>query len=199
MAHILIRMQATATFFPIGRNIGANPRAWRYIGARFPIGNHTQNHPIMTHLSPAAMRAEIEGDARTVRAAIGHPPIRYLRPPGGAWNASVAQVARSLGYRSLVLWDTTDADTALHSHLEGMIRDALRGEAGSILLMHCNRPLSEQILTRVISVYRSRGFHFVTIPQLLGGRLKAARNLLNGDLRNADLAEAVQPRIRSLQ
>ncbi|HET7181507.1 MAG TPA: hypothetical protein VFI15_04670, partial [Candidatus Limnocylindrales bacterium] len=91
----------------------------------------------------------------------------YLRPPGGAWDASVAGVARSLGDRALVLWDVTDADTALHSHLTGMIRDSLRGGPGSILLMHCNRPLSERILSRVIAAYRSRGFQFVTIPKLI--------------------------------
>ena len=74
-----------------------------------------------------------------------------------------------MGIETLVMWDTTSADTALHSRPYAMVRSALRGRPGSIVLMHCNRSLSADLLPRIIRGYRARGFRFVTIPELLSG------------------------------
>lgn len=170
MAQTLLRLGATATFFPIGHLVARSPAVWARIAQRFPIGNHTADHATLTRLDAAEIEREILQDERLVERAIGHPPIHVLRPPGGAWDRSVRRVAAALGYPVLLLWNVTDADTALHSHAVGMLRDAMRGGPGSVLLMHCNRPISERLLPRIIEGYRARGFRFVTIPQLLGGR-----------------------------
>ena len=49
-----------------------------------------------------------------------------------------------------------------------MIASGSRGTNGSTVLMHANRSISAQALPSVIASYRSRGFTFVTVGQLLG-------------------------------
>ena len=156
-----------ATFFPIGSNVASAPALWTSIARHFPIGNHTMHHIDLTSVTPGRARQEIRKQARTVEAVTGRPGIPYLRPPFGAFNPDVQRLAGELGYRALVLWSVSDADTATHSKESGMLRDALRGTRGSILLMHCNAPVSADLLPQIIAAYQARGFGFVTIPQLL--------------------------------
>jgi len=170
MADTLVRQGVKATFFPIGRLVAGSPAVWARIAQHFPIGNHTAFHAILTRLDARHIKRQILTDERLVEGAIGRPPIHVLRPPGGAWDARVQRIADSLGYHVLMLWDVSDADTALLSRPAGMLRAALRGGPGSVLLMHCNRPVSEDLLPRIIEGYRARGFRFVTVPQLLAGR-----------------------------
>ena len=167
MAQTLRRTGATATFFPIGATVRAHPTAWRSIAADFPIANHTLQHPLLVRLSEAAIEREVRRDAQTVKAATGVAVLPYLRPPGGSWNDHVRRAAADVGIKALIIWDTTAADTALHSSWSAMLRTALRGGPGSILLMHCNRHLSATLLPAIIKGYRARGFRFVTVAQLI--------------------------------
>src|SRR3954454_18099654 len=54
---VLERLDAPATFFPVGRAIIGSPRGLRFLHRRgFPVGDHTMNHPLMGHL-PRAQQA----------------------------------------------------------------------------------------------------------------------------------------------
>lgn len=167
MAQTLRRTGATATFFPVGAAVRAHPKAWRSIAKDFPIANHTMFHALLVRLSGDAIEQQIRRDAQAVQAATGVTVLPYLRPPGGSWNDRVRRAAAAAGIKALVLWDTTAADTALHSSWSAMLRTALRGGPGSILLMHCNRSLSATLLPAIIKGYRDRGFRFVTVKQLI--------------------------------
>lgn len=168
MANILRREDVAATFFIIGRYVAAAPRLWRRIARRFPVANHTMFHALLPPLSDERIARQIGMGAQTIARVTGRRALPYLRPPGGAYDDRVRAIAASRGVRTLVLWDTTSADTAPNSRPSGMVRAALRGGPGSIVLMHCNRSLSARILPLIIEGYRERGFDFVTIPQLLG-------------------------------
>jgi peptidoglycan/xylan/chitin deacetylase (PgdA/CDA1 family) len=169
MADTLLQSGVPATFFPIGRQVEQAPAVWARIARHFPIGNHTAFHGVLTRLDADRVEKQIMADERMVRQATGRPPIRVLRPPGGVWDARVQRIAQGLGYDLLLLWDVSAADTAPNSRPEGMLQRALQGGPGSVLLMHCNRAVSQQLLPGIIEGYRARGFRFVTIPQLLGG------------------------------
>lgn len=172
MADLLLDEGVAATFFPIGRYVEQSPATWARIARHFPIGNHTAFHAILTRLDDEHIRKQIATDERFVRQATGRPPIAALRPPGGMWDARIARIAADLGYRVLAMWDVSAADTAPNSRPEGMLRRALGGGPGSILLMHCNHPVGKWLLPRIIEGYRERGYDFVTIPELL--RLRGA-------------------------
>ncbi|MGO9177829.1 MAG: hypothetical protein ACLQHS_00945, partial [Candidatus Limnocylindrales bacterium] len=49
-----------------------------------------------------------------------------------------------------------------------LVRAAMRGSDGSVLLTHGGPALTPLILPTVISQYRDLGFRFVTVPELLG-------------------------------
>jgi hypothetical protein len=62
----------------------------------------------------------------------------------------------------------------MHSSWAAMLRTAMRGGPGSILLMHCNRSVSATLLPAIIKGYRERGFRFVTVEQLVTRTWKTA-------------------------
>lgn len=98
----------TATFFVIGRHCAIYPDTLKRIADQgHRIGNHTYSHPKLTTLSRAKIREEI---LRT--EALIAPFLRgkkLFRPPYGAHNALVDEVAAELGYR-LVIWNVDTVD-----------------------------------------------------------------------------------------
>jgi peptidoglycan-N-acetylglucosamine deacetylase len=165
---ILQRERVNATFFPIGMEAAPAPATWQRVAAAgFPIANHTWSHPNLTLLSYSQVMSQITLDDQRISAIIDGPLLPVLRPPGGNWNQTVLNAAAATGKRAVVLWDTSFGDTA-RGTVDQMIANGIRGTNGSIILMHANRSISAQALPSVIAYYRSRGFTFVTVGQLLG-------------------------------
>jgi len=168
---ILRRRHVMATFFPYARAVTGAPALWKAIAAAgYPIANHTTNHPDLTTLPGWRVRAELETARTTIERITGRPMVRVFRPPYGAWNATVLQEAAAAGFVTAVLWDVSSADTAQHSSWGSIARAAMRGTNGSIVLMHGGPDVTPAILDSVITSYASRGFKFVTIPELLGSK-----------------------------
>jgi peptidoglycan/xylan/chitin deacetylase (PgdA/CDA1 family) len=162
----LRREGVKATFFPTSAAVKASPDVWRRVAAAgYPIGNHTINHPNLTTLSWSSKVYQITASRRTIEAVTGVRQIPYLRPPYGAWNTSVVSAASYAGYRRVVIWDVDSQDWRRPSR-STLIYNATRGRNGSIVLMH-TLPNTADALTSIIRSYKSRGFKFVTIPQLL--------------------------------
>jgi peptidoglycan-N-acetylglucosamine deacetylase len=171
---ILERERVNATWFPIGQVVAANPDTWRTVAAAgFPIANHSWEHADLTRYTFAQVVGSIEHDSRAVSAVIGEPLLPVLRPMGGLWSRNVLEAAAAAGQHAVVLWDTTSGDSARmpgRSDVDLLVRNAIRGTNGSIILMHANLPYTQQALARIIAAYRARGFTFVTVGQLLGIR-----------------------------
>jgi len=170
----LERRHVTATFFPYAWAAGAAPAFWRRVAADgFPIGNHTASHPDMTALTLAEATSEITRARRAIEKITGHEMIRVFRPPYGGWNKTVIEAARDAGFPTVLLWDVDTQDWASSATASGVLRAALRGGNGSVILMHCGPSVTPAILDKVITGYRERGFGFVTVPQLLSGKVQA--------------------------
>jgi peptidoglycan/xylan/chitin deacetylase (PgdA/CDA1 family) len=166
---ILERRHVPATFFPVANAMRAAPALWREIADRgYPIGDHTADHTYLAGKSVAAQQAAINAGRATVRRITGRWPIRVLRPPAAEWDGKTVTAASRAGEQLILLWDTTLGDTSWHRVESNLIRNGTRGRSGSVILMHCNHPISADVLERVIDNYRARGFAFVTIPQLFG-------------------------------
>jgi peptidoglycan/xylan/chitin deacetylase (PgdA/CDA1 family) len=168
MLEILRRKRVPATFFPVARYVARSPALWRSIAAQgFPIGNHTYDHAVLTRLSYAGQVSEMVQARRTIEAVTHVRMIRVVRPPTGAYDASVLRAARAAGFPTLLTWDTTFGDTSSRPSMARQIRNGERGRNGSVILMHC-KAMTVQTLEPVIDYYLARGFTFVTVPQLLG-------------------------------
>jgi peptidoglycan/xylan/chitin deacetylase (PgdA/CDA1 family) len=186
-----VSTQTPITFFPTGKSLRRFPNLWKAIGdAGIPIANHTVNHPSLTARyavkGAAGVRAELQGFINLARS-LNIPVVPYWRPPGGAWNANVLRVAKSLGL-TLTMWTNTFADTAPvckkgkpYSKTWGSFFNATRtynagtswwsktsGGTQVNVLGHVN-PYTAQtvkLLAAVIADYDARGFEFVTVPEM---------------------------------
>lgn len=166
---VLERLGVAATFFPYAHAAERDRGLWRAIAdAGYPIGNHSRTHPDMTRLAPAAREAEIVEARAAIETMIGQPMLRVFRPPYGAYDPALLALAAKTGFPTVLLWDTSDADTARHATRDQLIAAALRGQAGSVVLAHGGPALTPLILPVVIARYRDLGFRFVSVPDLLG-------------------------------
>ena len=168
---ILISEHVAATFFPYAAAVQLAPSLWRSVAAAgYPIANHTATHPDLTRLSAGRVRAQLDEARTTIERITGVPMVDVFRPPYGAWNASVLRDAAAAGCLAAVLWDVDTRDwTGIPASTIAARAEA--GMYGSIVLMHAGPAQTPRALPAIIAWYRSRGYVFVTIPELLGAQL----------------------------
>ena len=166
---VLRRFRATATFFEIGRQVRAYPRLTaRLLAAGIAIGDHTEDHPPLAQLSPAAQADEIDRAAAAIHAAGAHGPLLF-RPPYGSFDDSTLALLRARDM-VMVLWTVDTADYA-RPGVKRIIYTALSGaRPGAILLFHDgggDRSQTLASLPRILRRLTERGYRLVTVPQLL--------------------------------
>jgi peptidoglycan/xylan/chitin deacetylase (PgdA/CDA1 family) len=166
----LERLHARATFFEEGDHVQGREALMRQIlAAGDEIGNHSFDHP----LDPGY--GELAATDRRIRAATGFEPCLF-RPPYGLLDARVA--AAALRNRlATVLWDVNSQDDR-HPGAAAIRANVLSlAQPGSIVLMHDggHHPQTVRALPGVIRGLRARGFRFVTVTELLGGRMRYSR------------------------
>jgi peptidoglycan/xylan/chitin deacetylase (PgdA/CDA1 family) len=106
---LLDRYDAKATFFMIGRFVRECPELAREVHARgHLLGNHTQSHPNLFWLTPAAVRNELSQCQDALRAATGE-SASFFRPPYGFRNPWVVSTAAELGMQT-VMWTLIPGD-----------------------------------------------------------------------------------------
>jgi peptidoglycan/xylan/chitin deacetylase (PgdA/CDA1 family) len=166
---VLERMRVHATFFVIGKML-------RYFGAAAAreiedgdvIGDHTETHPQLATLSPPDQYEELFEQIARVELLGGRRPVLF-RPPYGSFNASTMRELRRL-HLLMVLW-SVDTDDYRQPGVQVIVERALAGaQPGAIILMHDAGGAREQTIAAlplIIRGLRARGFHLVTVPQLL--------------------------------
>jgi peptidoglycan/xylan/chitin deacetylase (PgdA/CDA1 family) len=165
----LKRLHAPATFFEIGFMFrwfrGAAVQAMR-MGD--PIGDHTETHPRMALLSPAAQRAQVLDQTQWLRK-IEAPFPRLWRPPYGSYNAATLKILAQL-HMIMVLW-TVDTDDYLRPGVGVIVRRTLAGaRPGAIILLHDgggDRSQTAAALPLIVHALRKRGYVLVTVPRLI--------------------------------
>lgn len=165
---ILQAERVKATFFPYARAMTQAPSLWRQIAAAgYPIGNHTYSHANLTHLSTAGVVWELTRARATIARIAGRTEPPIMRPPYGAYSTATRHAALLAGYPTLALWDVDTRDWSGISS-STIVSRAIIGTRGSIVLMHAGPVNTPLALRRIIASYRSRGYRFVTVPDLLG-------------------------------
>lgn len=168
MVRELRQLQAPATFFEIGQQIGRyttlvhNMSKWG-----FAIEDHTWNHPDLTTLPNSKVDNQLLWTKNTIHKATGVYP-QFFRPPYGSENARVRRVGGSLGMVT-TLWDIDTRDWSLPG-TASIIHAAEQVHAGGIIIMHDGGgPRTETLAAVPVIVRYLRAHHFtlVTIPQLL--------------------------------
>jgi peptidoglycan-N-acetylglucosamine deacetylase len=168
---MLERAKARATFFMIGRLLGAQYRATllRELRDGDALGDHSFTHPYLTQ--SGGTHAELARTIGAIRSVSGYTPCVF-RPPYGAYDPAVVRTARSLGLAT-VLWNVDPRDWALPGvrAIEQQVLAQVR--PGSIIVSHDGGgPRGETLAAYppIIASLRARGYRIVTIPELLGFR-----------------------------
>jgi peptidoglycan-N-acetylglucosamine deacetylase len=175
---ILRDKQAKATFFVIGENAEANPELIdRIYNEGHEIGNHTYTHPDIADVSDQRNTLELTTTERFLESRIGHRSLLFRPPyaedvePETPDQVKPLVLTSSLGYYSVSMeidpddWQRPPVDTIV----QRVLTQAAAGD-GNVVLLHDSggdRRNTLLALPKIIDELRVRGYHFVTISQLL--------------------------------
>jgi peptidoglycan/xylan/chitin deacetylase (PgdA/CDA1 family) len=164
---ILYNAKVNATFFPTGRSVQLFPDEWKQVAEiGYPIANHTYSHQSLRGLCYQLQLAELLHDKR-ILDELGLSLLPVMRPPYEEFDVATRFATSAAGESHVVLWDVDTMDwTGISTST--IVRRALAGRAGSIVLMHTSPVNTTRALPAIISRYRARGFTFVTVGQMFG-------------------------------
>ena len=166
---ILKKYDVKATFFMVGENVVNYPESARFVvQAGHEIGNHTYSHRHVSGMNEDTLKKEL-ALCEDALFELCEYRTHLFRPPEGAINDQVREIAGESGYR-IVLWsiDTEDwRHTPPHDIVSRVTREVRDGD---IILMHDyigrGSPTPEA-LKKMIPALIARGYRFVLVSELL--------------------------------
>ena len=176
LLEVLAKHNVRATFFLIGRYVQQRPDIVReVVKAGHVIGNHTFTHPLLIFKSAAEVRRELTDCRATIQDAVGE-QSNIFRPPFGGRRPAVLRIARELGLEP-IMWSVTGYDWNAPPAvvIEKKVSRRIRG--GDVILLHdgghkqmgADRSQTVLATDHLITRYKSEGYDFVTIQQMLEG------------------------------
>ncbi len=163
-----------ATFFVVGRAVQQYPDVVRLeVRDGDALGNHSWDH---AHLV-LERRPHIQREIAMTDAVIQHTTgvkTRLFRPPFGARDYAVINVARQMGYQ-VIMWSVPlprdwegPPPTVIRDRVLRYVRD------GSIIVLHDgnrgksgDRHNTVEATKLIVEALHAQGYRFVTVPELL--------------------------------
>jgi len=157
-----------ATFFAIGKmERYFSQSTQRELQDGDVVGDHTETHPMLARLSAHDQREELFEQIVRIELLGARPDL--FRPPYGSFNATTLSMLRALKLL-MVLWSVDTGDYQ-QPGVPVIVQRALAGaHPGAIILLHDgggDRSQTIAALPAIIHGLRARGYHPVTVPQLL--------------------------------
>jgi peptidoglycan/xylan/chitin deacetylase (PgdA/CDA1 family) len=167
MLELFEERHVALTTFVLGEFADRNPDIIRRLDRDgFEIANHTWDHKNLTKLSERAARTELVRTQEAISKVTGN-QAPYMRPPGGATNRRLENLAASLGYR-VVLWNKTFADTSRSATPERLFHNVMDDlQPGDIILCHWGGKGTYEAMKLILPEMEKRGFTPVTVSELL--------------------------------
>lgn len=154
---ILARYNVRATFYVIGQNVHRYPgQMQRTINEGHRVCNHSLTHANLARLSRAGVVRELTSATAAIQQTIGVTP-NCFRPPYGAYNNTVREVAASLGM-SFDMWSIDTRDWA-RPGVGAIVNSVLNNtHSGAVVLMHVLNQQSVSALPAIIEGIRAQGY-----------------------------------------
>lgn len=153
-----------ATFFMVGANVERHPDIVRRVVAeKHLIGNHSYSHPFLTALTRAEVEREIGQTENILRQYTQPGRPKLLRPPHGAFNPMVVEVAQAHGY-DLKLWNAGTRDWHPWHQPHGWVWTGclvVRLLEDSTVSMHDNLPTTAHYLDVFLDRLENIGVRFM--------------------------------------
>ena len=164
---LLAERDVKATFYVIGKNVEAHPDvARRIVEEGHEISNHTWTHPALSKLSPEKVAEELSRTHDAVLDVTGY-RMTGLRPPYGALNDRVREVAFQRHGYDTVLWSVDPMDWK-YRNADRVSRELIAGAApGAVLLCHDIHPSTIAAIPGAVDQLLIQGYEFTTISRLL--------------------------------
>lgn len=179
MLKLLKRYDARCTVFLVGQWVVNNRKSVRSMKkAGFEIANHTWDHKALTSLSNPQIRSELLRTQTAISSVTGN-QAPYMRPPGGAIDTRVKELAAGMGYK-VIMWNRTFADSSRHPSPQKAYRSVMeRGggvRPGDIILCHWGSENSYEALKQILPELKARGYEFVTVSELIADSKRAKKS-----------------------
>jgi len=160
----LKQYNAKATFMVVGSRVAAGSSlVQREAAEGHDIGNHTWDHSDLTNLTPDQVASEVDRTAQAVANATGGKRPYFVRPPYGAYNATVES---EIGL-PLILWDVDPDDWKDRNADIVYQRIMAAAKPGAILLSHDLYLTTAAAYARIIPDLIKQGYKLVTVSDLL--------------------------------
>lgn len=155
------------TFFISGRWAKNNPELLKTIDERgHEIGNHGYGHKMHSKIDRQTNIHEIKRTEKVIQDILSIKTDLFA-PPAGDFNEITIEVAKELGYRT-ILWSVDTIDWRQDSTSSVIIdRVMKKPHKGAILLMH-PKPATVKALPTIIEKIREKGIIIGTVSQLIG-------------------------------
>jgi peptidoglycan/xylan/chitin deacetylase (PgdA/CDA1 family) len=156
------------TFFLSGHWVDHNPElAQQMVADGHEIANHSYDHPDLTHLSDDQIVWELDYTDQVVSDVMGVHTRPYFRPPFGARNRRVLEVAAASGFRS-IYWSLDSGDWLPRATAGAVAGKILRyAEPGDIVVEHVGSEATAAALPVVLDEFDRRGWRVGTVSEVL--------------------------------
>jgi peptidoglycan-N-acetylglucosamine deacetylase len=140
------------------------------------IGNHTFNHWYLTDLSDSQVTAQLEMNEEWIEQTYGITARPWWRPPFGAYDDRTNELAASIGYTNVLMWNGSYGDsTPLKPRkILALAREYLR--PGAIMIGHANHIAVTTIFPQLAEIVAARGLHPVTLDEMFGTSRSTGRS-----------------------
>ncbi len=132
------------------------------------LGNHTYGHKDLRTLSPGAARSEILRNEEWIQEAFGVTSRPWLRPPYGGHNSATDEIAGSLGFTRILMWNGSLGDSRLLDAPTLLRQAAIYLQEGNIVLSHANHRTVIGLYGDLLSIIRSRSLRPGNLDELFG-------------------------------
>ena len=171
---MLAQRNIKATFYVIGRSVDLHPGVLRRTVAEgHEVGNHSHTHRLLSKLSNAEVRQEMQRCQDAIGRAAGVRP-RTMRPPYGGLLQSQRELVHSeFGYPT-ILWSVDPLDWKRPGPSVVASRIISGTNAGGIVLAHDLHSQTVDAMPATLDGLLKRGFKFVTVSQLIAMKTEPA-------------------------
>jgi peptidoglycan/xylan/chitin deacetylase (PgdA/CDA1 family) len=174
LLEVLAKHNVKATFFLIGRYVKQRPDIVRQLTqAGHVAGNHTFSHPNLIFASALQTKFQLLDCKQALTDAVGD-HSRLFRPPFGGRRPSTLRIVRALDLEP-VMWNVAGRDWKGKpaEYVEHRVGQQVRG--GDVILLHdgdhaafgADRSQTVIATERLIGRYKSEGYEFVTVPEMI--------------------------------
>ncbi len=166
---LLEESQVQATFFLTNIWMDDYPEMTESIfEAGHEIGLHSASHPDMTQLNRDEIKQQLQKNRQRLSSICPEAEPRLFRPPFGAYNDAVIEVAEEKMNLTTIQWSIDSLDwkeDVSASYITNRVNTLLH--PGAIVLFHNNARYTPQALPAIIDHLEDEGYRPVTVSELL--------------------------------